>query len=111
MNSLNTTLKGKKILTWEKTSYDKKNNHKEKISISINNDQFERLNTQGNYYSKNILQTLSSRPASFQKNQRHSTVYSNNTSNSIYSIKRGLKIPPKPDNSTNILALSNQNIM
>lgn len=110
MNSLNTTLKDKKILTWERDSFDKKSHHKEKISISINNDPFEKLNTQGNYYSKNVLQTLSSRPTSFQKNQRQSTVYSNNTSNIINNIKNSLKIPPKIDNNTNVLALSNQNI-
>lgn len=115
LNSLNTTLKAKKNVTREKASLDKKSQHKENISISINTEQYEQYNTQGNYFSKKNCQTLSSRPTSFQNNnnnQRNST-YSTNTSNAIHIFKKSLKIPTnkKVEKINNSLAFSNPNIM
>lgn len=112
LNSLNTTLKSKKNLKREKTSLEKKSQHKEKIKISINTEQYEQYHTQGNYFSKKNCQTLSSRPTSFQNNQRNST-YSTNTSNAIHIFKKSLKIPTnkRVEKINNSLAFSNPNIM
>lgn len=97
----------------EKNSLDNKIPHKDKINISINNNEHqEKLNSHGNYYSKNNHKILSNRPNSLLNNQRHTTIYASNNSNAIHIFKKSLKIPCNKiiESHINKLTFSNPNL-
>ena len=109
LSSNSNTLRGKRVLTWERKSIDTKPQKKEKINnISINNnDKLEKKNSNSNYFLKKKNKILSSRPNSLLNNQRHSTI--NNTNNSLNFVK---KAPIKKiEYYSNKLTFSNPNLM
>lgn len=111
---MNNTLRGNRVLTWEKKSLDKKNNSKEKANNSIIKDyKYEKNNSLGNNITKKNCKTLSSRPNSLLNYQRNTTLYSSHNPNAIHILKQSLKIPSnkKHKNQINKLTFSNPNLM
>ena len=103
------TLRGKKILTWERKSIDSKQpKKKEKINISINsinNNKYklEKINLNSNHLQKNNAK--SSRPNSLLNNKRLTAF---NTNKSINILKKSIN--KNKDYYSNKLTFSNPNL-
>ena len=103
------TLRGKKILTWERKSIDSKQpKKKEKINISINsinNNKYklDKINLNSNHLQKNNAK--SSRPNSLLNNKRLTAF---NTNKSINILKKSIN--KNKDYYSNKLTFSNPNL-
>ena len=105
------------VLNLGRRSLDNKNQYKSNKNISINNNQLEKINSINNYLErKKNIKIISNRANSSINNERNTTLFSSNISNT----SNGFNITQKHkaiisnkiiDSYTNILAFSNPSLM